>query len=204
MEGIALAIYEAMAMGLVPVGADVGGQRELVTPECGVLLQRGSREEEVLRYADVLEELIKSPDRRDAMGKASRERVITHFELEQMGERMDHLLAVAQRLHHSNPRPESGIGLAVEHAVQAIEGVRILQAFAPLWKYQVIESRLRRLGRRLAPAKKVLDWVAFHLLRPIRIAVALYILRPIRDAKDRIWITGHRYKVRWQKLEETD
>ncbi|MCS7291970.1 MAG: glycosyltransferase [Gloeomargarita sp. SKYBB_i_bin120] len=36
-EGISLAIYEAMAMGVTPVGADVGGQRELVTADCGIL-----------------------------------------------------------------------------------------------------------------------------------------------------------------------
>ena len=34
-EGIALTIYEAMASGLAVVGADVGGQRELVTPALG-------------------------------------------------------------------------------------------------------------------------------------------------------------------------
>ena len=36
-----------MAMEVVPVGADVGGQRELVTPECGVLVKRGSNEERI-------------------------------------------------------------------------------------------------------------------------------------------------------------
>ena len=40
-EGIALAIYEAMSMGVAVVGAIVGGQAELVTPECGVLIPRG-------------------------------------------------------------------------------------------------------------------------------------------------------------------
>ncbi len=42
-EGIAQSIYEAMAAGLVVVGADVGGQRELVTPDCGYLLSPGIR-----------------------------------------------------------------------------------------------------------------------------------------------------------------
>jgi glycosyltransferase involved in cell wall biosynthesis len=39
-EGISLAFYEALAAGVPVVGADVGGQRELVTPDCGVLIQR--------------------------------------------------------------------------------------------------------------------------------------------------------------------
>ena len=43
-EGIALSVYEAMACGVPVVGADVSGQVELVTPECGVLIGRGSEE----------------------------------------------------------------------------------------------------------------------------------------------------------------
>jgi glycosyltransferase involved in cell wall biosynthesis len=39
-EGIALTLFEAMAMQLVPVAADVGGQRELVTPDCGFLISQ--------------------------------------------------------------------------------------------------------------------------------------------------------------------
>ena len=41
------------------MGADVGGQRELVTPECGVLIARGNADDaptEAERYADILAE----------------------------------------------------------------------------------------------------------------------------------------------------
>ena len=51
-EGISLAFYEALAAGVPAVGADVGGQRELVTPECGILVRRGDEATEVRRYAD--------------------------------------------------------------------------------------------------------------------------------------------------------
>ena len=40
-EGVALVLFEAMSMGVVPVATDVGGQRELVTPECGRLVVLG-------------------------------------------------------------------------------------------------------------------------------------------------------------------
>ena len=38
-EGISLSIFEGMASGVVPVGAEVGGQPELVTPDCGILIR---------------------------------------------------------------------------------------------------------------------------------------------------------------------
>lgn len=38
IEGVARSLYEAMAMGCVPVVSDVGGQRELVTPGTGSLV----------------------------------------------------------------------------------------------------------------------------------------------------------------------
>ena len=46
MEGISVAIYEAMSMGIVSVGADVGGQSELVTETCGFLIKRDAQERE--------------------------------------------------------------------------------------------------------------------------------------------------------------
>lgn len=68
-EGIALTIYEAMACGLAVIGADVGGQRELVTPECGLLLPKATEEEEIARYADGLAQLIADRARRATMGQ---------------------------------------------------------------------------------------------------------------------------------------
>lgn len=85
-EGISSAIYEAMASGLPVVGADVGGQRELVTPECGILIPPLKEGEQPAEYADVLIELIANPQRRQQMGTASRERIIGGFTLDHMGE----------------------------------------------------------------------------------------------------------------------
>jgi len=192
MEGISLAIYEAMAMGVVPVGADVGGQRELVTPECGILIEPGSPDGQISTYSDVLETLIKSPDQREAMGKAGRERVVAHFRLEQMGQRMERLLEEACQLHFSCPAPEISPGLGVEHAAQAVEYARITQGMEPLWKYQVIESARRRIARWLAPRIWFLKRGKF------------YLCRPIRRVKDQIWIAGHRVKAYLFNLEESD
>jgi glycosyltransferase involved in cell wall biosynthesis len=58
-EGIALTIYEAMSSGLAVLASDVGGQRELVTPECGILLPSEPRGDQAARHAAALEQLIR-------------------------------------------------------------------------------------------------------------------------------------------------
>ena len=49
-EGISVALYEAMAVGVVPVISAVGGQAELISPDCGVLVPLG--EGEIGNYAE--------------------------------------------------------------------------------------------------------------------------------------------------------
>jgi glycosyltransferase involved in cell wall biosynthesis len=191
MEGISLAIYEAMAMGVVPVGADVGGQRELVTPECGVLVERSSHEREVKAYSDVLATLIESSERRKALGEAARDRVSTCFKLEQMGERMDQLLKQAQEAHHARSTVATSPGLGMEHAVQTVEYERLSRAARPFWKYRMVESGIWRVSRLISPIAVRARWLGWRL-RPL--------FRPLRRVKDAIWIIGHRVKVRLLNL----
>src|SRR5204862_161798 len=80
-EGIALSIYEAMSMGLAVVGADVGGQNELVTPDCGILLPRSTEDEEAAAYAETLEALVADPARLAELGCSARRRVSEKFPL---------------------------------------------------------------------------------------------------------------------------
>lgn len=86
-EGIALVLYEAMAMRTIPVAAAVGGQGELITPECGYLIEPGPAEVE--RYVAALTELLSDPARRQTMGEACRARVVAQFDLVAMGAAMD-------------------------------------------------------------------------------------------------------------------
>ncbi len=90
-EGISLAVYEAMAMEAVVVAADVGGQREVLTPECGVLVEPG--EHPVLCYTNALAALLQDRPRREAMAAAARKRVATEFRLDDMGRRMAEVLS---------------------------------------------------------------------------------------------------------------
>ncbi len=137
-EGIALVFYEAMASGVVVVGADVGGQKELVTPECGVLLpkaQRGrERDDEPGPYAEVLLRLISNTDERRAMAEAARRRICESFTLEQMGDRMESLLEHAIELHRDEPRAALAPEFAMETALRAIDLIRMSSHSDRLWK----------------------------------------------------------------------
>ncbi len=135
-EGISLAMYEAMAAGRATLGADVGGQRELVTPEVGVLLPRGTREGEIAAYAEALLAMLRDREGLARMGRAARERIERHFSLDAMGERVQGLLlaGVARvRGDAERQRPLLPSRLAHELATQAVELQRVNAVAEHLW-----------------------------------------------------------------------
>ena len=133
-EGIALSIYEAMASGLPVVAADVGGQRELVSPACGILVPRSDPNTESRRYAEALGMLLSDAARRKAMGEAARARVSEHFRLDQMSERMVALLERAIELHERQPRRPPDVDFAHAAAAQAIKYVRLSEMTHLTWR----------------------------------------------------------------------
>ena len=94
-EGIALALFEAMSMGVPPVAADVGGQSELVTSDCGILIKPGPTQ--VTEYADAIQRLLTDRKLRESMAARSRERIRDHFTLDEMGARMAELFESAAK-----------------------------------------------------------------------------------------------------------
>ncbi|MFH1810519.1 MAG: glycosyltransferase [Pseudomonadota bacterium] len=132
-EGIALGLYEAMASGLPVVGADVGGQRELVLPETGILLPRGSEDEEAHRYADALGQLLRDRPRRAAMSRAARARVVEGFSMPQLTARMIELIERAGALHTRQPRQAPSVPLGRAAATEVIEAARLAAFADDLW-----------------------------------------------------------------------
>jgi glycosyltransferase involved in cell wall biosynthesis len=135
-EGIALTLYEALATGAVPVAADVGGQRELVTPECGVLIAHGP--DEAARYVAAIQRLIADPTLRSRMAQAGRQRILAHFTAAQMLDRMQALLDQAVARVHTTPHPpisrdvgRAMAALAIEH-YQLEAHLRALPAARPI------------------------------------------------------------------------
>jgi glycosyltransferase involved in cell wall biosynthesis len=157
-EGISLTLFESMAMETVPVAADVGGQRELVTPDCGNLIPHG--EHEIEEYVRVLKHLVESPQKRQAMAIAGRERIVNNFSLDKMTERMVELLNQAQELSKTAPRPIVGQGLGLECATLAIEYTRLEKLADELWAiHHHIPAWVTRLLRKIAiPAAKRMYW----------------------------------------------
>ncbi len=135
-------------MGVVPLSADVGGQRELVTEECGVLVQRGPCEQEA--YREALTKLLSDPQRLAAMGAAARQRVLDHFSLDAMGERIDQLLrqALARRRASSDQISPAEADVAAKKAVAFVAAE--LAARDRSWSARLQPARIfRSLMRRL-------------------------------------------------------
>jgi glycosyltransferase involved in cell wall biosynthesis len=122
-EGISVALYEAMAMQVVPVMSAVGGQREVVTGDCGFLVEQDENERQA--YVTVLRRLIEHPDLRQAMGKRCAERLHEGFTMDQAIANIVAALDKARSLARSHPRQVLSRGLALELAQQAIEFVRL-------------------------------------------------------------------------------
>jgi glycosyltransferase involved in cell wall biosynthesis len=147
-EGLAAAIYEAMAMKTVPLAADVGGQAELVTPDCGILVRSGKGEVE--RYVEALRRLIASPSERAAMAAAGRRRVVEHFSLDQTATRMLDVLNRAEKLLLTDPRPTVPPGLGRESATLALEYTRLEREAHDVWLHNSsLAARLELVTRQL-------------------------------------------------------
>ncbi len=153
-EGIALSVYEALACGLPVVGADVGGQRELVTPECGVLIGRGSEEDEARQYATILAQLLAEPEQRQSMGRQGRQRIQEHFRLEQMTDTVLAAYEAARQEREAATAPVPGLGLGLACATQAVEYLRVTTVTDRLWTER--EQRTAQgTGTSLIPAYPV-------------------------------------------------
>ena len=79
-ESLPIGLLEAQACGVPQVATDVGGNREAVVPETGVLVP--PRDPDAL--ADAIISLLRDPDRRRTMAAASRARHAARFRVERM------------------------------------------------------------------------------------------------------------------------
>jgi len=94
-EGLALTSYESLAMGVPVVSSDVGGQRELISSDVGVIVPclqdeadvytTSYSEEEVMSYVDALQKVANDLD---TYKSKCRRRILDGFTLDKMASRM--------------------------------------------------------------------------------------------------------------------
>jgi len=84
-EGIAVSLYEALSMEVVPVATAVGGQSELIRPEFGVLLPTGPKL--ITSIVEAISLLLTDAGRRREMAQNGRRWVEYRHSLTRMGER---------------------------------------------------------------------------------------------------------------------
>ena len=161
IEGISLALFEAMALESVPVVSDVGGQRELVTDECGYLIPVGEAIREVIDYVAALKHLLENPARRNEMATACRHRVSTHFPLSQMTETFIAALQASDERHRRRavrlPEPT----VCRELATLAIDHIRVSYESAKHFEHSCLlnarmcrfEKLAQKLERKLAASR---------------------------------------------------
>jgi glycosyltransferase involved in cell wall biosynthesis len=130
-EGISIALLEAMAAGVVPLVARVGGQEEVVSAEAGVLVPHSA--DELAAYVDHLRMLLGDSQRRQAMARASAHLAATRFSWPTMIDNFLAILDEADTLRRTQPRPRLPEQLGIELATQALELRRVNQALDGLW-----------------------------------------------------------------------
>jgi glycosyltransferase involved in cell wall biosynthesis len=162
-EGIALALIEAMSMGLPVVAADVGGQKELVTPAAGILIQPGPSERN--SYAAALGMLITSPEMWAEIGRVARSQVCTEFEMSNTIRDLELAFDLAREVcgRRSPSQVESATLLTLELALErAIHSGDLGDRFAESTSVHAMQTELRSRSGRSTITRLARRW-----LRPV-------------------------------------
>jgi glycosyltransferase involved in cell wall biosynthesis len=202
-EGISQTLFEAMAMETVTVGADVGGQRELLDPSCGILLQRGP--DEAARYADVIASLLTDDARRSAMARAGRARVVDHFELHEMGRQMNRLLrGECDTSVFDLDRALRAFPAA--HTREVLEQRRVELLADRLWTDQNVSGTATPLTARIlgSAAARFLSGLARRALRAVALLRPLFTGGQFRRNRNLMWRVLIRSASRRELLSEFD
>ena len=143
-EGISIALLEAMATGVVPVVADVGGQSEIVGEGAGVLVPHGNME--IQQYLDALHRLLADPAQMHLMSTRCKALITARFSWEEM---IDNFLAIVDEAHQlaqQQPRFATSPGLALELASLACEYKRLNEAVNWVYGLQAASKKDRENG----------------------------------------------------------
>lgn len=94
-------VMEAMAMGLPVIATNWGSPADYLNSSCGILVEPASKEGFVKGLTDAMLKLAQSPELRQSMGCAGRERVREHFDWER---KVDQILEIYQQTIDDCPK----------------------------------------------------------------------------------------------------
>ena len=130
-EGISIALLEAMAAGVVPVVAKVGGQEEIVSPNAGVLIPHGINE--LQEYLDAIRRLLSNSTELQQMSKQCKSLAASKLSWEGMIDNFLALLDEAHQLRVDHPRYPISPSFGRELASLSLECKRLGEAVDWLW-----------------------------------------------------------------------
>lgn len=134
-EGVALVLYEAMSAGTIFVGASVGGQAEVGTPDsCVLITPSGDPFADAQRYADEIASLLADQNRMRRMAETARRRIESSYTYELLLDRFLASIAAAKHTQRTDPRQRLTPSFAQELAVRAVEQLRLEWQEGLLWR----------------------------------------------------------------------
>lgn len=93
-------VLEAMAMEVPVIATNWGGPTDYLDTSCGILVEPSSREIFIENLAAAMIQLARSPQEREAMGRAGREKVMQCFDWET---KVDRMIEVYRQVAASHP-----------------------------------------------------------------------------------------------------
>ncbi len=182
-EGLALTSYESLAMGVPVVSSDVGGQKELINDEVGMIVPCLQKEEdvyvttyskeEVQSYVDALQKIA---NQLDVYKKNCRKRILEKFTISKMGERMDLEFQQVLKNKKSDSSLSSHIDLAKELLVEYfMQTQKVYSWYCEEYRLEVYGVRgTPEIGKKQAFLRKIkwnVEQIFFklHLLEEARV-----------------------------------
>jgi glycosyltransferase involved in cell wall biosynthesis len=101
-EGGGAVVMEARAVGLPVIATNWGGPGDYLNSSCGILVEPASKQGFVKGLTDAMLKLAQSPELRQSLGCAGRERVREHFDWER---KVDRILEIYQQTIDACPKP---------------------------------------------------------------------------------------------------
>ncbi len=151
-EGISIALLEAMAAGVVPVVARVGGQEEVVSESAGYLIPHGDGE--LQEYVRVLRQLTDSSGELEAKSKACRALMATKYSWEKTIGDFEHILSEAHEAIKER-RCQFSLAIGRELASLALENKRLGDAVDWLWNNTRTGEPTQAIATNVAPVVRL-------------------------------------------------